>query len=169
MQDQESLTPSERELAAALGALRPADTRIDRDRLMYQAGRSSTAGRTRLWQSTTACLAALLAGSLLLRPATTTRDALPVTAQSPTSPKPSPPDRVVLLTSSDLSTRTDARYLILRNDVLARGLSALTSDEPPTSSPSSRASGPPAEKSNWNGAVKDYLAYPAHGSLGEQL
>ena len=67
--DEESLTPAERELAGALGALRPARTEIDRDRLMFDAGyaagaaaeRAATRRRVWAWRGAAAAMLAVSA------------------------------------------------------------------------------------------------------------
>jgi hypothetical protein len=59
-------------LEAALKTLTPLPGRIERDRLMFQAGQASVARRPWLWPGTTAVmtlLAAVFAGLLLHRPA----------------------------------------------------------------------------------------------------
>ncbi len=59
-------------LETALAGLKPAAPGLDRDRLMYQAGRASARGGRWLWPGTTAALAAavvVLGGLLAARPA----------------------------------------------------------------------------------------------------
>src|SRR5688500_18394876 len=51
MSDEGNLNAAERELEAALGALRPSPAAVDRDSLMFEAGRRSVGGRRPLaWQ-----------------------------------------------------------------------------------------------------------------------
>lgn len=69
-----TLTAADRELELALSGLAPADTAIDRDQLMFNAGRASAAARsasTSLWvlRGVAASLAIGLGTSLLWRPA----------------------------------------------------------------------------------------------------
>ena len=58
MQEPTPLTPAELELEAALGSLRPAPPGIDRDRLMFSAGRASVRNPVRRWPAASAALAA---------------------------------------------------------------------------------------------------------------
>jgi hypothetical protein len=68
----ETHDPDLKALEAALGALRPTPDAIERDRLMFQAGRASVPRPGRFWQATAGTfgtLSVLLGGLLLLRPA----------------------------------------------------------------------------------------------------
>lgn len=67
MQDDERLTPVERELEAALSGLKPAGAVANRDRVMFLAGRASMHRRNRLWQGVSAFLVVALAASLVAR------------------------------------------------------------------------------------------------------
>ncbi len=66
------LTPDERRLEQALGALAPVPPGIDRDAVLFDAGRAAGAARTRrhLWTWRAGCAASVLvcAGLLALRP-----------------------------------------------------------------------------------------------------
>lgn len=68
MSDEQPLNPAERELEAALGALHPAQIPIDRDRMMFEAGRCSAHPRRRpiVWQTLSGALAAALLVSVSL-------------------------------------------------------------------------------------------------------
>ncbi len=68
MQNENGLTPAERELEAALGGLKPARASLNRDRVMFLAGRNSVRGQRRAWQGAAACLAVALVVSILSRP-----------------------------------------------------------------------------------------------------
>lgn len=68
MRNDEVMTPSERELEAALSGLRPVRSAIDRDRVMFCAGRASVRRSTRLWQGLSSALMVLLLASVLTRP-----------------------------------------------------------------------------------------------------
>ena len=68
MPPEESLTPAERELESALAGLAPAAPAIDRDALMFQAGRAAARRGGLLWKAASAALAACLAVSLVPRP-----------------------------------------------------------------------------------------------------
>lgn len=68
MQD-ERLTPGEMELEAALAGLTPARAAsINRDRVMFLAGRASTRRRRYLWQGASVLLLVVLVASLVTRP-----------------------------------------------------------------------------------------------------
>jgi hypothetical protein len=63
--DKDNLTPAERELEGALRGLKPAGVSIDRDRLMFAAGRASAGRSVFRWRVTSAA-AAVLVGSMAL-------------------------------------------------------------------------------------------------------
>ena len=62
MQNQEGLTPAQRELEGVLGSLQPAAGQQQRDRLMYRAGQVSMQRRNFFWPTIAAVLAVMLAG-----------------------------------------------------------------------------------------------------------
>lgn len=68
MQNQEGLTPAERELETVLAGLKPHVAAMNRDRLMFQAGRASARQGQRLWQGLACSLAIILLASILVRP-----------------------------------------------------------------------------------------------------
>ena len=68
MRNDEGMTPSERELEAALAGLAPARSGIDRDRVMFDVGRFSVRRSKRLWQGLSSVLVVLLLASVLARP-----------------------------------------------------------------------------------------------------
>jgi hypothetical protein len=84
-------------LAAALAGLAPARTRIDRDRLMFQAGQASaqaSIGGGRPWIALAATLGLVAVGEAVLlarRPAPRATARLVAAAPPSTSPTPSPP------------------------------------------------------------------------------
>jgi hypothetical protein len=126
MQNEESLTPAEREFEAALSGLRPAGVSIDRDALMYRAGYAAARRRSRPWQAVAALLAAALAGSLAMQ-------ALP-SGHGPAGQYATGPNGVQIATVGavpvpDLPMGGPAvpepRYLVLRDEVLERGLASL--------------------------------------------
>ncbi len=98
----EPIDPGLNEVAAALAALRPNPPALDRDRLLFQAGRAS-APRPWLWRATTAAstsAAAVLAALLIFRPAPPAveiervvyvRDQPPPAPPPPQKDKPPPP------------------------------------------------------------------------------
>jgi hypothetical protein len=65
--NEENLTPAEQELESALGQLKLAANTLNRDALMFNAGRA-TAGKKRPWQILSGALTVLLLFSVLIRP-----------------------------------------------------------------------------------------------------
>ncbi len=62
------LSPEEKELAEALGSLKPAaNSALNRDTLMFKAGKASSRKRYRFWQATSICMLAILAISAFIR------------------------------------------------------------------------------------------------------
>lgn len=126
MPDEDTLTPAQRELEAALGALRPAGPAIDRDRLMFRAGRASARRPARIWQVASVVLAAGLAVSLWARPKPgETVRIVRVRPDRPGSesviPGPAPAARV----EDARRPPADNPYARLCDDVIGRGLDAL--------------------------------------------
>lgn len=118
MRNHEPLNAADRELEAALAGLQPAHVAIDRDRLMFQAGRASVQPKGRgLWPVLSAGLAAALVLSVATRPdpAQTQRlaaDLAPSVLLAPSAAAEATPDP-----SGD--------YVTLRREVLQKGLAAL--------------------------------------------
>jgi len=125
MQERENLTPAERELAAALGTLRPAGVSVDRDRLMFLAGRAAAGRGSRAWQCLAVLLAAGLGVLLAVRPGPRETERLVYrTIERPAHQAVTqPPLHLAMLTPDQL--RGHADYLKLRQEVLTRGLDAL--------------------------------------------
>lgn len=121
MQEQNDLTKADAELADALGQLRPAPSRLDRDTLLFEAGR--TAGRRGRagWPCISGTLAVALCVTL----------AMPYFANQPVSPEPGPiATSANWLGSKDVSVDALAppgqgEYLQLRDTVLEKGVDAL--------------------------------------------
>ena len=67
MYNKEKLTPAEQELESALGQLKPIANKLNRDMLMFNAGRA-TVGKKRPWQMFSGVLVVLFVCSLLIRP-----------------------------------------------------------------------------------------------------
>jgi hypothetical protein len=67
MYNEENLTPAEQELESVLGQLKPTANTMNRDALMFNAGRA-TAGKTLPWQMFSGGLIVLLLCSVLIRP-----------------------------------------------------------------------------------------------------
>lgn len=119
MQNQESLSPAEKALESALGQLKPAAGRMNRDELMFNAGRASV-GRKAPWQMLSGVLTVLLLSSVLIRPDLNGPRQLA-----------SPPDPVRFATARFVAHPTEIEpsgsleYVTLRQDVVERGLDAL--------------------------------------------
>ena len=124
MQNENGLTPGERELVTALGGLRPAEARISRDELMFQAGRMSSRGAARTWRSVAALLGCVLAVSLAMQIGVETSERREIAeAVAPTEP-------TVVVARGDLDILSSGTsYLRIRDDVLARGVDALPQPE----------------------------------------
>ena len=128
MQNEDGLTSAERELQAALGALRPARPGVDRDRVLFRAGRVSARRRGRLWPAASVALAACLGVSLATRPAPHQGPQI-VRVQSPapgpTAPalRPGPTDETALACLPQ--SWAQGSYAKLLGEVLERGLAAL--------------------------------------------
>ena len=126
MQDEEILTPAEQELASVLGGLVPAAAGIDRDRMMFQAGRASARRRGYVWQGATAALAFALGLSVITLPAPRQIERLVYV----TKEVPGLPGEQWASTGSPRresgSSKIEGSYLELRNEVLAHGLDALS-------------------------------------------
>ncbi len=67
MYEEENLTPAEQELESVLGQLKPIANTLNRDVLMFNAGRAS-AGRKLPWQMFSGVLIVLFVCSVLIRP-----------------------------------------------------------------------------------------------------
>ncbi len=112
MQREPELSPAQQKLEALLGQLNPSVTGLDRDRLMFQAGRASR-GSHRPWQAACVVLTLLLGCSLMICPQQT----------------PSPHEWVQttpLVTPVDVATSDPASgYLKLQRQVMEEGLDHL--------------------------------------------
>ena len=126
MREEEALTPAERELETALKGLSPARPTIDRDRMIFLAGRASARRRGRIWQGAAGALAACLVLTIALRPGpreivpiepTVARPAGLVAAPDPAPGRSEPPPPT-------------GQYITLRAEVLAGGLDVLAETEP---------------------------------------
>ncbi|MBN1490247.1 MAG: hypothetical protein JXA69_10040 [Phycisphaerae bacterium] len=125
MQDETPLTPAERELEAALAALQPAVPAMDRDALMFRAGRASARNRMLPWRLATAALALALTTSLAIRPEPRTVERIVrVPAETPRIDSMYALARASFPTG-ETGTATQSSYLRVRDDVLAQGADAL--------------------------------------------
>jgi hypothetical protein len=128
MSDEGPLNPADRELEAALGALHLSPTPIDRDQLMFEAGRRSVPPQQRpiAWQALSGALAAALLLSLTLhRPSPldveriayvpSATSSAPVQPQAPTQTDEFAP-RTTLIYAAPAPTASS--YLTLRQRVL---------------------------------------------------
>src|SRR5579883_1576259 len=122
---------------AALAALAPAPAALDRDRLMFQAGRAARAGFHWGWPVATGVLAAAaaaLALVMVLRPPVVTET---VVVHVPVEPAPPPkavaepsgsPEVVALQpVAGETESAAPAGYLRLQEQILHWGLDALPS------------------------------------------
>ncbi len=119
MQNQENLSPAEKALESALGQLKPAAGRMNRDELMFNAGRASS-GRKGSWQMLSGVLTVLLLSSVLIRPDANRSQQLA-----------SAPDHGAFEVAQTLErpARVESggslEYVTLRQNVIERGLDAL--------------------------------------------
>ena len=68
MYSEKDMTPAEQELESALGQLKPVANTLNRDALMFNAGRAAI-GKKRPWQMLSGALTVLLFFSILIGPA----------------------------------------------------------------------------------------------------
>jgi hypothetical protein len=152
---QEPLDPELRIIEDALGRLAPARSRLDRDRLMFQAGMLSVRSPARhrwVWPSIAAALALLAMSEtivLAVRPgARVVLVQAPAPEEQPVSPRP-----LELLSEAEPSRSTepdvwlpgDSAGLGLKRQVLRFGLEGLP-DPPPLLTQARRsAPGPPSD------------------------
>ncbi len=139
----EPLEPRLNEVAAALAGLRPNPPALDRDRLLFNAGRVSVS-RPWLWRLTAAAsttLAAVLAAVLLLRPAPPAVERVVyVRVEPPTPPKTDPAPPAVPVESEPavpppLYSSPSTPYTRLEDRVLRWGLDGLAEPTPAPPSP----------------------------------
>jgi hypothetical protein len=123
MRKEDGLTPAEREFEEVLAGLQPAGTSIDRDALMYQAGYAAASRRSWPWQGLAALLAVGLAASLAVQGLGRSGAA----AQEPRYASEADRVRAVLAVTDPKSEEemTQAKYFLLREEVLEKGLAAL--------------------------------------------
>lgn len=134
--------PADEAVAASLAELAPAPAKLDRDRLLFEAGAASRLGTVRLWQATAGFLAAVgfTAGMVFKPPSIVERviyvesptaapHAIPLT-DAPTTLEPpvavpeSVPAMLNPIAASSESSEA-AQWLQIRNDVLAVGAGAI--------------------------------------------
>lgn len=120
-----------RGLETALGFLRPAPSRVNRDTLMFRAGRASVRARGWGWPVAAAAIAlvaAVLGGALLERPAPGVEERVVyVPVEQPQAPAYPGLRRADRLAARGYAW---ASYIELRRRVFAEGLDVLPSPEP---------------------------------------
>ena len=140
MRNDEGMTPSERELEAALGGLKPAPSAIDRDRVLFHAGRASVRRSTRLWQGLSSALAILLLASVLRGPFSTDSRQRPEVVARPEA-------RVLYRPAAAVDQgqiEAFRHYVRTRRAVLDRGVEAI----PASSGPEGGDIAPPVTREN---------------------
>lgn len=131
MQDEQDLTPAQRELEAALASLSPARPAIDRDRLLYQAGLAAGRSAYRRWAGVATAAAVVLAASLAVVAAFPRGTAERIVYVSrPAAQSDQPPSLEPWTAQAAPGEAPRAEYLRLRSEVLARGLGALPASAP---------------------------------------
>ena len=125
LEDEPDLTPADRELEAALRGLRPASAGVDAVAIAYAAGAASARRALFRWRAVAAGLALALGASIVVT-AVQPRASEPTIAQAP---EREPLQAVAAATYPPESVGA-AAYLRLRDNVLDRGLDALTSPAP---------------------------------------
>jgi len=126
MQDEQDLTPAQRELEAALGSLKGAMPVIDRDQLLYQAGVAAGRSACRRWAAVATAAAVVLAAALAVVAAFPRDAGERIVYVRRAAAKPDQPRYLepwTLGTATGEAPRAD--YLRLRSEVLAKGLGAL--------------------------------------------
>jgi hypothetical protein len=121
MRNDDGMTPTEREVEAALAGLRPARSEISRDRVMFCGGQASVRGRARLWQGLSSALLALLLVSVLTRPVVTEQDREPQAVPRPVARASHQPIESV----DQGQIEAFRQYVRTRQAVLDRGVEVL--------------------------------------------
>ena len=119
MQHEENLSPAEKALESALGQLKPAANRMNRDELMFNAGRA-VAGSKGPWRMFSGVLTVLLLGSVLMRLGMNESRELPVPADTARYEVARFSHRPV-----QVESRGSLEYVTLRRKVVERGLDSL--------------------------------------------
>ena len=120
MYKKENLTSAEKTLESALGQLKPIANTIDRDVLMFNAGRASV-GKKFPWQIISGALTILLLCSIIIHPETNGIQSLPSGSEQTKFIEIAQIHyQPVQADSSDLLD-----YTMLRDNILANGLEAL--------------------------------------------
>ena len=119
MYSEKDMTPAEQELESALGQLKPVANTLNRDALMFNAGRAAV-GKKRPWQMLSGVLTVLLFCSVLTGPA------LDGSRRSPSPPEPGEFQMTQALYQPVEAESPDSlAYPMLRQNVVRYGLDAL--------------------------------------------
>ena len=119
MYNEENLNPAEQELESALGQLKPIANTLNRDVLIFNAGRA-TAGKKRPWQMFSGVLVVLLLCSVWVRPDLNGTQSL--------SSVPEPGEfqmTQALYQPVQAESRDSLAYPMLRQNIVRYGLDAL--------------------------------------------
>jgi len=140
----ESIDPRLNDVAVALAALVPQPPALDRDRILFNAGRAS-APRPWFWRmtaTTTTSCAVLLAAILLLRPAPTPVDRVVYVQVAVQPPQPTPKEDVPTPPPPSESEPSEPAYpwpttpyTRLEDRLLRWGLDGLAEPSPPPAAP----------------------------------
>ena len=168
--DDESLSPAERELERAMGDLAPVQTSLDAQSIWAASIALRHARSVWFWRATSAALAACLVVAIWAKWPThpSPRERIVyVHDQQPMSTQPSPaPAELVFFPDAErqsLSAYSDnENYLDVRQNVLRRGLQALTPVRVPADSSSARPSAPPDTTSSVDRAIQPAAGGPVH-------
>jgi hypothetical protein len=126
MQDEQDLTPAQRELETALASLKGARPVIDRDQLLYQAGLAAGRSAYRRWAAAATAAAVVLAAVLAVVAAFPRDAGERIVYVRRAAAKPDQPRRLEPWTVQVAPGEAPrAEYLHLRTEVLAKGLGAL--------------------------------------------
>ena len=126
--DDDELTPAERELEAALKSLSPKQTQgVDPIAAAFAAGARSARSQVRLWQSAAAAVLLVAIGSWLIPAGGNDRSRTVVVA-------PPPPETVAVATSAPVALPPPSSHsvLMLQQTVRDRGVDGLPETELPT-------------------------------------
>ena len=121
MYKEEDMTPSEKALESALGQLKPISNSMNRDELMFKAGRMS-AGSKRPWQIFSSALTILLFCSVLFRSSTSEISNKPIDDSIQIAQ--------VRYQPSEIDSYDSMAYPILRENIIRNGWEALQFSEP---------------------------------------
>lgn len=131
-QQEDGLSPAERELAAALGGLAPAAPRLSLEQAYVRAAVARERWRTRLWQGVAAVLAVGAGVAVWNRPAAATRvvevpKVIYVGAPRPAAPErgSGAPPQTLLVSEPAPAAPGDYAYLRTRDRVLSQGVDSL--------------------------------------------